>query len=140
MPELLWVRIIFLVVGILAYLGIGSILLTQVFKKTKGNEFGPPYFWLLFWPLPVIAVILAVMVILVAVAIIIALVVGFIVGTLGSAIYFLGGFLVLAIVVFFAFVAWMAFVIIILSPFGGFDLFTGNIKKLPGYLMGRHRK
>ena len=137
MLELLWVRIIFLVICIFAYLGIGKLLLTLTSKR---KDLGPAYFWLYLWPLSVVILTPAVIIILAAVAIIIALIIGFILGILGTVIGFAGGFLGIIVVLFFAFFAWLVFASVILSPFEGLELFISNVKKLPEYLMSRHRE
>ena len=134
MLEFLWVKIILLVIGIFAYLGIGKLLLTITSKK---EGLGPAYFWLYLWPLSVVILTPVAVIILAVAAIIIALIVGLILGTLGIVIGLAGGFFGLVTVLFFAFFAWKVLVVVILSPFVGFEFFLSNVKKLPGYLTGR---
>lgn len=79
------------------------------------------------------------MIILVAIALIITLAVGFILGVLGTTFGFAGGFLGVAIVLFFTFVALLVVLVVVTSPFEGFEFFLSGIKKLPGCLIGSHK-
>ena len=129
MTELLWVRIVLLIVSLFSYLGIGRLLFSLSSKACSGREggnIGQPYVWLYLWPLPLFIVILAALPILASATIIIALAIGFVFGIIGTIVGFI-----------FAFIAWVVIASVITAPFEGFEF---TVKKCVAYFKKYHKK